>query len=97
MTDAISSVTSTIATFLAYQQVQAIVPDSGGDAPCSLTRLAWTTVNNAAATANSLIFLTPVGNPQAFFWIAATNAGNFTIDASTAVPADVPIGFLIIN
>jgi hypothetical protein len=54
-------------------------------------------VNNAAATANSLIFLTPLEDPQAFLWIGARNAGSFTIDTSKALPAKVTIVFLIIN
>ena len=55
------------------------------------------TVTNPAATANSLIFLTPLDNPQAFLWVAARNAGSFTIDASGALPTPVTIMFLIIN
>ena len=55
------------------------------------------TVPNPAATPNSLIFLTPLGNPEAFLWIAARKAGSFTIDASKALPAPVTIMFLIIN
>ena len=55
------------------------------------------TVNNAAATANSLILLTPLNNPQAFLWIGARKAGSFTIDASKALPTNVTIMFLIIN
>jgi hypothetical protein len=55
------------------------------------------TVNNAAATANSLILLTPLNNPQAFLWIGARKAGSFTIDASKALPTNVTILFLIIN
>ena len=54
-------------------------------------------VNNVAATANSLIFLTPLEDPQAFLWIGARNAGSFTIDTSKALPAKVTIVFLIIN
>ena len=54
-------------------------------------------VNNAAATANSLIFLTPLEDPQAFLWIGARNAGSFTIDTSKALPDKVTIVFLIIN
>lgn len=55
------------------------------------------TVNNAAATANSLILLTPLNNPQVFLWIGARKAGSFTIDASKALPTHVTIMFLIIN
>ena len=54
-------------------------------------------VNNSAATANSLIFLTPLEDPQAFLWIGARNPGSFTIDTSKALPAAVTIVFLIIN
>lgn len=55
------------------------------------------TVSNPAATADSLIFLTPLEDPQGFLWIGARSAGSFTIDASKAPSADVTIGFLIIN
>jgi hypothetical protein len=55
------------------------------------------TVPNPAATPNSLIFLTPLADPQAFLWIAARKAGSFTIDASKKLPAPVNIMFLIIN
>jgi hypothetical protein len=55
------------------------------------------TVTNPAATANSLIVLTPLDNPQAFLWVAARNAGSFTIDASGALLTPVNIMFLIIN
>jgi hypothetical protein len=55
------------------------------------------TVSNPAATANSLIFLTPQDDPQGFLWISAHTAGSFTIKASAAPSADVTIGFLIIN
>jgi len=54
-------------------------------------------VKNAAATADSLIFLTPLEDPQAFLWIGARNAGSFTVDASKALPDKVTIVFLIIN
>ena len=53
-------------------------------------------VNNAGAPANSLIFLTPLEDPQAL-WIGARKAGSFTIDTSKALPAKVTIVFLIIN
>lgn len=71
-----------------------------GNSVGSVTMAAGTktlTVTNAAATPNSLIFLTPLENPHAFLWIGERNAGKFTIDASTALPAKVTIGFLIIN
>ena len=71
-----------------------------GNSVGSVTMAAATktvTVSNAAATANSLIFLTPLEDPKAFLWIGARSAGSFTIDASTALPAAVTIGFLIIN
>jgi len=55
------------------------------------------TVPNAAATANSLILLTPLDDPQAFLWIGARSAGSFTIEASEALPTKVNIAFLIIN
>jgi hypothetical protein len=55
------------------------------------------TVHNAAATANSLVLLTPYNDPQAFLWIGARNAQSFTIDASKALPTNVIIMFLIIN
>jgi hypothetical protein len=54
-------------------------------------------VSNAAATADSLIFLTPLGPPQAFLWIGARSEGSFTIEASEETPNPVTIGFLIIN
>ena len=54
-------------------------------------------VNNAGAPANSLIFLTPLEDPQAFLWIGARKAGSFTIDTSKTLPAKVTIAFLIIN
>ncbi len=55
-------------------------------------------VNNAAATANSLIFLMPLETPaQAFLSIGARSAGSFTIDASTAQTKPMTIGYLIIN
>ena len=55
------------------------------------------TVSNAAVTANSLIFPTPLGDPNAFLWIGARSAGSFTIDSSTTLPAAVTIGFFIMN
>lgn len=55
-------------------------------------------VSNAAATANSLIFMTPLETPtQAFLSIGARSAGSFTIDASTAQTKPTTIGYLIIN
>jgi hypothetical protein len=55
------------------------------------------TVSNAAATANSLILLTPLNNPLEFLWIGARYAGSFTIDAGKPLPFAVTIMFLIIN
>jgi hypothetical protein len=55
------------------------------------------TVSNASATAESLILLTPLENPQAFLWIGARSAGSFEIEASKALPTKVTITFLIIN
>jgi hypothetical protein len=49
------------------------------------------TVGNAAATANSLVLLTPLDNPQAFLWIGARSTGSFTIDASQPSPTNVTI------
>jgi hypothetical protein len=54
-------------------------------------------VSSAAATPDSLIFLTPLEDPRGSLWIGARSAGGFTIKASTAPSADVTIGFLIIN
>ena len=71
-----------------------------GDPVGSVTMAAGTTtltVNNAAATANSLIFLTPLNNPQAFLWINTRYAGNFTINASQALLTHATIMFLSIN
>ena len=71
-----------------------------GNSVGSVTMAAGTktlTVTNAAATAGSLICLTPLHNPQAFLWIGARSAGSFTIDASKALPTNVTIVFLIVN
>lgn len=71
-----------------------------GNSVGSVTMAAGTTtltVKNGAATVQSLIFLTPLDNPQAFLWISAQSAGSFTIEASTALPTPVTIVFLIIN
>jgi hypothetical protein len=55
-------------------------------------------VSNAAATADSLIFLMPLETPpQAFLSIGARSAGSFTIEAGTAQTKPMTIGFLIIN
>jgi hypothetical protein len=55
------------------------------------------TVSNAAATPDSHIFLTPLGDPLAFFGISARSEGSFTIKASHALSANADISFLIIN
>jgi hypothetical protein len=71
-----------------------------GNSVGSVTMAAGTetmTVNNPAATANSLIFLTPLDNPQEFLWISIRKEGSFTIGASKALPTKVTIMFLIIN
>jgi len=71
-----------------------------GNSVGSVTMAAGTktlTVPNAAATPDSLIFLTPLDNPQEFLWIGTRNAGSFTISASKALPTKITITFLIIN
>ena len=55
------------------------------------------TVTNPAATANSLILLTPRSDPQVRLWVSATVAGSFMIKASGALPSDVTIQYFIIN
>jgi hypothetical protein len=55
------------------------------------------TVSSAAATPDSLIFLTLLDNPQEFLWIGTRKAGSFTINAGKALPAKITIMFLIIN
>lgn len=71
-----------------------------GSSVGSVTMLKGTstlTVDNVAATANSLILLTPLADPQAFLWISARNAGSFTINASRKMLGGLPITYLIIN
>ncbi len=55
------------------------------------------TVSTSAATANSTILLTPLGNPGGWLWISARAAGSFTIQVSGRAPAAVPVQYLIIN
>jgi len=71
-----------------------------GNSVGSVTLAAGTktlTVTNGAATADSLILLTPLDDPRASLWIGARSAGSFTIEASKALPAAVTIAFLIVN
>jgi hypothetical protein len=75
-------------------------PIQVGYAAGSTTIPAGTTtweVAHPAVTADSLILLTPYGNPDAFLWISARGAASFTIAASQAVSTAVLIQFLIIN
>lgn len=54
------------------------------------------TVRTSAATANSIIVLTPLSSLTASLWVTRA-AGNFTIHASKSSGKDVAIAFLIIN
>lgn len=55
------------------------------------------TVSAAAATAQSLVLLTPLQDPGARLWISGRTSGGFTISASQPVPAPVTIQYLVIN
>lgn len=55
------------------------------------------TVSAPAATAASLVLLTPLGNPRVPLWISARAAGSFTIAAGRPVPTAVTIQYLIVN
>jgi hypothetical protein len=54
-------------------------------------------VSSSAATAVSLVLLTPLGNPHAFLWVSARAAGSFTIKASAALAAALTVQYLIVN
>jgi len=54
------------------------------------------TVATPAATASSLVLLTPAANPQGQLWVRPA-AGSFTIEASTSPAQDVPIAYLVIT
>lgn len=55
------------------------------------------TVSATAATAQSLVLLTPLQDPGARLWISGRTAGSFTISASQPVSASLTIQYLVIN
>lgn len=54
-------------------------------------------VSTPAATAASLVLLTPLGNPGTPLWISARAAGSFTIAAGRPLPAAVTIQYIVLN
>ena len=54
------------------------------------------TGSTPAATASSLVLLTPQANPQGQLWVAPAS-GSFTIESSTPPSQDVPIAYRVIN
>jgi hypothetical protein len=54
-------------------------------------------VQSSAVTTQSLVLLTPLGNPGAMLWVDPPAAGQFTIHASQALPGGLTIQYLVIN
>jgi hypothetical protein len=75
--------------------------DGGGDSPVGQTNMAAGStsqaVSSGAATASSIVLLTPLSDPGVRLFISARAAGSFTIGASAPLPAATAIQFLVIN